>query len=162
MLPPCLDRGKQRNSFTRTNCHRGLEIFCLSGPARQRFDLTFKNSSRTFHEVHVNFYGFLPPSFEMIIILLQQERGLILTSEEATSYRSGLGKLMYLAIDHLDLNYAVNTLARKASKPSKLDVLKLHRVVRYLRGHQTVDWTFLTARSVSLGMTATRRSMMLK
>ncbi len=46
------------------------------GPARQRFDLTFKNSSRTFHEAHVNFYCFVPPSFEMIIILLRQERGL--------------------------------------------------------------------------------------
>ncbi len=50
---------------------------------------------------------------------------------------------MYLAIDHLDLSYAVNTLARKASKPSKLDFVKLRRVVRYLRGHQRVDWTFL-------------------
>jgi hypothetical protein len=51
-------------------------MFCLSGPARQRFDLTFKNSSPTFHEVHVNVYGFLPPSFEIIIILFQQERSL--------------------------------------------------------------------------------------
>ncbi len=48
---------KTGNFFTRTNNHRGLEMFCLSGPARQRFDLTFKKSSPTFHEVHVNVYG---------------------------------------------------------------------------------------------------------
>ena len=68
---------KTGNSFTRTNCHRGLEMFCLSGPARQRFDLTFKNSSRTFHEVRGNFYSFRSPSRSKIIILLQQDRGLL-------------------------------------------------------------------------------------
>ena len=74
MWPPCLaPQQKRGNLFTRNNCHRGLEIFCLSGPARQRFDLTFKNSSRTFHEVHVNFYGFCSPSFGLHIILLLQE-----------------------------------------------------------------------------------------
>ena len=74
MLPPCLaPEEKQRNPFTRNNCHRGLDMFCLSGPARQRFDLTFKNSSPTFHEVHVNFYGFVSPSFGLHIILLLQE-----------------------------------------------------------------------------------------
>ena len=72
MLPPCLDpEEKQRNSFTWTKGRRGLEIFCLSGPARQRFDLTF-NSSPTFHEVCVNFYGFCSPSCSKIITLLRQ------------------------------------------------------------------------------------------
>ena len=62
MLPPCLaPEEKQRNPFTMNNCHRGLEIFCVSGPARQRFDLTFKNSRSTFHEVHFSFYGFSHP-----------------------------------------------------------------------------------------------------
>jgi hypothetical protein len=50
---------------------------------------------------------------------------------------------MYLAIDHLDLSFAVNTLARKASRPSQLDATKLKRTIRYLRGHQKVDWLFI-------------------
>ncbi len=61
--------GKTGKLFTRNNRHRGLEMVCLSGPARQRFDLTFKNSNLTFHEVHVNFYGFVSPSFGLHIIL---------------------------------------------------------------------------------------------
>ena len=70
MLHPCLaPQEKRGNFFTRNNCHRGLEIFCLSGPARQRFDLTFKNSSSTFHEVHVNFCGFLVFSFGLHTVL---------------------------------------------------------------------------------------------
>ena len=66
-----------------------------------------------------------------------------LTAEEVKAYRSALGKLMYLAIDYLDLCFAVNTLARKASRPSKLDATKLKRTIRYLRGHQKVDWLFI-------------------
>ena len=42
MLNPCLDPEETENSFTWTkNCHRGLEIFCLSGPARPVNDLIY-------------------------------------------------------------------------------------------------------------------------
>ena len=68
-----------------------------------------------------------------------------LQSEEATRYRSCLGKLMYLANDHPDVEYAVNCLARRASKPTHLDEQRLKRVVRYLRGHPTARWEFVAA-----------------
>ena len=94
MLAPCLDpEEKQRNSFTWTKCRRGLEIFCLSGPARQRFDLTFKNSSPTFHEVCVNFYVFCSPSFSKIITLFQQERSLKAEDiKKVVNQKSGPGR----------------------------------------------------------------------
>ena len=60
------------------NGPRGLEIFGLSGPARQRFDLTFKNSSSTFHEVHLNFYGFLVFSFGLHNVLFLPALGLFM------------------------------------------------------------------------------------
>ena len=70
-----------------------------------------------------------------------------LQSEEATRYRSCLGKLMYLANDHPDVEYAVNCLARRASKPTHLDEQRLKRVVRYLRGHPTALWEFVATMS---------------
>ena len=80
-----LGQRKTGNSFTRTNCHRGLDMFCLSGPARQRFDLTFKNSSPTFHEVCVNFYGFCSPTCSKIVTLFRQERTLVAATERAAA-----------------------------------------------------------------------------
>ena len=62
---------------------------------------------------------------------------------EITDYRSSLGKLMYLANDHPDIDFAVNCLARKSSCPTDLDIQRLRRVVRYIRGHPTVKWTFI-------------------
>ncbi len=49
---------------------------------------------------------------------------------------------MYLANDHPDIDYAVNCLARRASKPTRIDEQRLRRVVRYLRGHQIVVWQY--------------------
>ena len=49
---------------------------------------------------------------------------------------------MYLANDHPDIDYAVNCLARRASKPTKVDDQKLRRVARYLRGHRVVLWQY--------------------
>ena len=84
MLPPCLEaaggtapgetrgnpfQNRYREMRLGNNCHRGLEMFCLSGPARQRFDLTYKSSSSTFHEVPVDFYGLLVFSFGLHIVL---------------------------------------------------------------------------------------------
>ena len=62
---------------------------------------------------------------------------------EITDYRSSLGKLMYLANDHPDIDFAANCLARKSSCPTDLDIQRLRRVVRYIRGHPTVKWTFI-------------------
>ena len=75
----------------------------------------------------------------------QEVEAELLQQQEATRYRSCLGKLMYLANDHPDIEFAVNCLARRASKPTHLDEQRLKRVVRYLRGHPTARWEFIAA-----------------
>ena len=67
-----------------------------------------------------------------------------LDADEKTRYRSSLGKLMYLADDHPDIEFAMNCLARRASKPTKIDEQRLRRVVRYLKGHRVVLWQYET------------------
>ena len=70
----------------------------------------------------------------------QLEEAEELSPSDATYYRSSLGKLMYLATDHPDIEYAVNCLARRASSPTDGNVLRLRQVVRYLCAHREVFW----------------------
>eukprot|EP00971_Amphidinium_carterae_P347692 6489812-Amphidinium_carterae.1 len=57
-----------------------------------------------------------------------------LSAEDHAKYRTAVGKLLYLALDRIDLCYAVGQLSRALSKPTELDMLHLRRCARYLSG----------------------------
>eukprot|EP00971_Amphidinium_carterae_P213603 4239331-Amphidinium_carterae.1 len=52
-------------------------------------------------------------------------------------FRTAVGKLLYLALDRVDINYAVGQLSRSLSKPVEqleLDMMHFRRCARYLSG----------------------------
>ena len=59
-----------------------------------------------------------------------------LTAAEATVFRRGTGIALYLGPDRFDLQFATNELAQDMQMPSKLSMMRLRRVVRYLLGAQ--------------------------
>jgi hypothetical protein len=60
-----------------------------------------------------------------------------LTTEDHKHFRSVLGRLMFLASERGDLQFALKELARSMSAPTTSDSLALKRVLRYLRGTET-------------------------
>ena len=57
-----------------------------------------------------------------------------LTAAEATVFRRGTGIALYLGPDRFDLQFATKELAQDMQMPSKLSMMRLRRVVRYLLG----------------------------
>ena len=57
-----------------------------------------------------------------------------LTAAEATVFRRGTGIALYLGPDRFDLQFATRELAQDMQTPSKLSIMRLRRVVRFLLG----------------------------
>jgi hypothetical protein len=70
-----------------------------------------------------------------------------LSAEQGFTYRTLLGELLYAYITcRPDIGYAVVTLSKFATTPSKFHYLQLKNVARYLR--RTIDWGIIYSRSV--------------
>ena len=92
-----------------------------------------------------------------------------LAGPAARVYRRTVARLNYLAQDRADLAFATQEVARTMSAPSTKDVVKLKRILRYVRGHhprrrQLIEWQELPVQLVAqvdsdwAGCTRTRRS----
>ena len=57
-----------------------------------------------------------------------------LEGEQATTFRSGTMRCMYLAQDRVDISEAIKCLAQAMSKPKAGHMTQLKRVARYLKG----------------------------
>lgn len=56
----------------------------------------------------------------------------------ATTYRRAAARLNYMALDRADLAYASKEASRGMAKPTKGDVVRLKRILRYLKGSPKV------------------------
>ncbi|XP_071683604.1 uncharacterized protein [Lolium perenne] len=59
--------------------------------------------------------------------------GVLLTSDEATEYRSVVGGLQYLTITHSDISYAVNRVYQYLHTPRDTHWAAVKRILRYVR-----------------------------
>ena len=57
-----------------------------------------------------------------------------LGSREAREFRGLAARANYLALDRIDIQYAVKEVCRGMAEPTKRDVRKLRRLGRYLKG----------------------------
>ena len=57
-----------------------------------------------------------------------------LEKREGTNFRAFAARANYLALDRLDIQFAVKELCRGMANPSRADVGKPRRLARYLRG----------------------------
>jgi hypothetical protein len=58
----------------------------------------------------------------------------LLPASEATVYRRAAARLNYMALDRADLSYASKECSRGMANPTRGDVIRLKRVLRYLKG----------------------------
>jgi hypothetical protein len=65
-----------------------------------------------------------------------------LDSEGTTLYRSGVGRLLFLAHSRMDIQYAVRHLATKMKTPTHRDLRQLKHLTRYLAGTMNVGIRF--------------------
>ena len=97
-----------------------------------------------------------------------EEAEVPLAGPAARLYRRTVARLNYLAQDRADLAFATKEVARTMSAPSTKDVVKLKRILRYVRGHPRgrllFEWQELPVQLVAevdsdwAGCTRTRRS----
>jgi histone deacetylase 1/2 len=57
----------------------------------------------------------------------------LLSSEDATEYRSIVGGLQYLAITHPDISYVVNRVCQYLNSPRDTNWTQVKRILRYVR-----------------------------
>jgi hypothetical protein len=69
-----------------------------------------------------------------------EERGL--EDKEATIYRRAAARLNYMSLDRADLSYASKECSRGMAKPTVGDIVRLKRVLRYLKGSPRIVNTF--------------------
>ena len=65
-----------------------------------------------------------------------------LDQEGVHYFRSLLGKLMYIAWDRPDIQFATVTTARAGSTPSTIDLMRAKRVARYLAHRKSLWWKY--------------------
>jgi hypothetical protein len=69
----------------------------------------------------------------------QEEQEVLLDTDGACQYRSLTGSLIYAAVmTRPDITFAVNKLAQKMSKPTDKDWMAAKRVLRYLKGRESL------------------------
>ena len=56
-----------------------------------------------------------------------------MTPEEATKFRRGVARIVYLAQDRVDMAFCSKELAKKMARPSVGDEVALKRAIRYLK-----------------------------
>ena len=57
-----------------------------------------------------------------------------LTGSDCTKFRRAAARFNYMSLDRPDLSYASKVLARGMANPTESDVVRLKRILRYLRG----------------------------
>jgi len=62
------------------------------------------------------------------------QEDVILSKEDAKNYRRAAARINYMAQDRVDLGFAAKEVSRCMSSPCEKDVVKLKRVIRYLKG----------------------------
>jgi len=67
-------------------------------------------------------------------ILEKQNEEVLLPVIEATIYRRAAARMNYMALDRADLSYASKECSRGMANPTVGDVIRLKRVIRYLKG----------------------------
>ncbi len=72
----------------------------------------------------------------------QVEKAEELDQERVHYFRSLLGKLMYVAWDRPDIQYATVTTARAGSTPTTIDLMRAKRIVRYLTHRKSLWWRY--------------------
>ena len=87
---------------------------------------------------------------------------------EATRYRRAAARINYMALDRLDIGFAAKEVSRCMAKPKTGDVVRIKRVIRYLRGAKRIINKFKWQEPVTemnvytdsdwAGCTRTRRS----
>ena len=77
-------------------------------------------------------------------MLVQPSKSLAkrIPSPESTSYRRAAAVINYMALDRGDLGFASNDVSRGLAKPTMGDVIRLNRVLRYIRGKPRVYYEF--------------------
>jgi hypothetical protein len=68
---------------------------------------------------------------------------------ESTVYRRAAARLNYMALDRADLSYAAKECSRGMAKPTRGDVIRLKRVLRYLKGAPRIANLFIWQSPVS-------------
>ena len=79
-----------------------------------------------------------------IINEVKDDNPVWLDSEQISKYRSHVARCLSLSHDIADITFAVNELCQRKSDPSQHSFSKLKRLVRYLKGRETVDPSFRT------------------
>jgi hypothetical protein len=82
------------------------------------------------------------PGFSPSAKQLDDQGQQLLVGPEIRRHRAAVGKLMYLAHGRPDAQYAAKDVARSLSAPSQLDVLKVKRLVKYLREFPVAEYIF--------------------
>jgi hypothetical protein len=72
-----------------------------------------------------------------------------LVDKECTVYRRAAARLNYMALDRADISYAAKECSRGMAKPTRGDVIRLKRVLRYLCGAQRVVNMFVWQQAIS-------------
>ena len=57
-------------------------------------------------------------------------------------FASVTGRIIYLSTDRFDIMFAVRALASDLASPTKLSMLRLKRVVKYLLGTAGLCWAY--------------------
>ena len=63
------------------------------------------------------------------------EEELALDPEESKCYRRAAARINYMSLDRADLSFASKEASRGMSRPTAGDVVRLKRIIRYLKGH---------------------------
>ena len=66
--------------------------------------------------------------------LVKEDKSKELGPEETKRFRSGLGSVLYLAQDRIDIQYASKCLASSMSKPTQQSLKRLKHLILYLAG----------------------------
>ena len=77
-----------------------------------------------------------------------------LTGEDYTTYRSGLGLLLYMCSDYPEIHFAVRMLGSKCSSPTEFDLMIMRHVGKYMKGRESM---VLKLWDTSPGMTFEQR-----
>jgi len=75
-----------------------------------------------------------------------------LSREEAKLFQQETGRCIYIAIDRYDVQFVVRLLTQFLSKPRRLDMMRLHHLVKYLAGTRNWSWLFAWQRAPEKGL----------
>ena len=95
------------------------------------------------------------PVDEMVVETEAEPEEYELGAEEARKFRAVTARLNYLAVDRIDIQYAVKEAARRMSKPLSTDWKAVLKIGRYLAGKPRLIMTFPWQQSVSVVTTYT-------